>query len=279
MDHNADLITLNRGAAIFKAGEAATQVYILRSGLVSLCITRGDKMIELMKVSPGQMLGAEVLHDHSAMTWDYDAIASNDVELVPIDVKAARSWIECSPPLLKLFISALVAKNFEVARETLSLHVRQKDPMPCSPSRVTRLFAVLYHAAAYTGAEKNGAKVVVWSAFRKYCQRSFLESPVRLEQAVFILARLGIARLEMIPCETDPDGPEELGFVHFLDLEKVRRFYELNQKICSGKGSETINEAADPLYVAIAAEIEKWNVAGKVEMPSHASADKSRKAG
>jgi hypothetical protein len=266
MDLAADTITFNRGATIFKAGEPARQIYILRSGLVSICVYSSSKIIELATISPNQLIGAEALQGGSNV-WTYTAMAANDVELVPIAIEAARSWIECSPPLVKLFASSLLAKTAGVTRGTLESNIRQKDPMPCSNDRVTRLFGVLFHAATYTSTVKNGANVVVWSAFRKYCQRGFLESPVRLEQAVYILVHVGLARLEMIPCETDPEGPEEIGFVHFTDLAKVRTFYETFHRLQSAHVKDMIAEANDPLYTAIMTEIEKWNNNGKVQAP------------
>jgi CRP-like cAMP-binding protein len=266
MDFDANIIAFQRGATIFKAGDPARQIYVLKSGLVTLCIIRGDKLVELAKISPNQLIGAEALQS-GATAWTYGAIAANDVEIVPIALESARSWIDCCPPLLKLFATSLLAKTASVEAASLASLIKQKDPLPCSAERVTRLFAILYHAAAYTSTVKKDANVVVWSAFRKYCQRGFLESPVRLEQAIYILVRVGLAKLEMIPCETDPDGPEEIGFVHFTDLPKIRFFYETFHRLKKAAVKDMIAEANDPLYTAMMQEIEHWNTNGKVQSP------------
>jgi len=108
------------------------------------------------------------------------------------------------------FFSRIDRKQ-EVGWKALAGLRAEHDSTPCPPGRVTRLFAVIHQAATYTGTRKKGEVVVVWPTFKKYCQRTFLESPVRLEQAVNILVKLRLATLEMIPCETDPEAPDELG--------------------------------------------------------------------
>jgi hypothetical protein len=145
----------------------------------------------------------------------------------------------------------------------------EADPTPCAPARVVKLFATVYQVASYTGTYKNGAMVVTWPTFKRYAQRTFLESPVRLEQAVNILVKLGYARHEMIPCETDPDAPDEVGFVHFTDLDRVKRFFEYCRKVRNSPSDGHPLEA-DEANLAILREIAEWNSIGRVELSSAA---------
>ena len=215
--------TFRRGETIFKAGEPITQIYLIQSGLAAVSVLRGGKSIEIVQIGVGQILGEEALWGRKE--WSVSAVANNDVRALPVDVSQAFAMLGSGAPLMKIFLKGLVEKEHAWWNTLLEIK-SEADPTPCPPARVTQLFAVLHHAASYTGTKKKDATVVVWPSFKKYCQRTFLESPVRLEQAVYILVKLGAARLEMIPCETDPEAPDELGFVHFTDLDRVRNFNE-----------------------------------------------------
>ena len=264
-----------RGAALYQTGDAATQVFLIRAGLVSICLSWGDKLIEIARAAPPQLIGVEALHGSTIRMAT--AIASNDVEVVPIDVKVAREWIEKSPPLLRVFFTSLLAKSSVLSAEEFDSQLRHNDPTPCPASCITKLFAVIYHAASYTGMNKNGKISVVWSPFKKYCLRAFLESPVRLEQAVMILSMMGICKLDMVPVEDTKKKPqksrfaseseteekilEEIGTVHFLDIEKVRHLYESNHRV--SRGDKSIEPSAD--YTRLMDEIASWNSSGKVK--------------
>jgi hypothetical protein len=57
----------------------------------------------------------------------------------------------------------------------------------------------------------------------------FLESPKRLEQAANIFVKLGIAKYEWVKNEDDPEAPEEIGYVSFVDLSLIEQFFEFFQ--------------------------------------------------
>lgn len=217
----------SRGQAIYRAGEPVKQLYLLQSGVVSLELTHASGTLELIQVVAPQILGMEALWD--CQTWASSAIANNEVRLVELTVAEANALIDRGPPLIRLFMRSLLAREKNTLQQITESRLLA-DPTPCPPSQVIRLFASLYYVAKYTGTRKPAGSdevtTVVWPTFRKYAQQVFQESPVRLEQTVQLLAKLGISRLEMVKSETDPDAPEELGYVHFDRLEAVREFYE-----------------------------------------------------
>lgn len=254
-----------RGETIFKTGDPISQIFLIQSGLASVSIVRGGKAIEIAQIGVGQILGEEALWGHKQ--WGTTAVANNDVRAMPMEAAQAIAMLGSGAPLIKIFLKGLIEKERSWWSTLIEIK-SEADPTPCPPSRVTQLFAVLHQAATYTGTVKKGATVVVWPSFKKYCQRTFLESPVRLEQAVNILVKLGAAELEMIPCETDPEAPDELGFVHFKDLDRVRDFYQFYRsyyysKVHSGDNLPKTSDA----NLAILKEIAEWNKNGKVALP------------
>jgi hypothetical protein len=169
-------------------------------------------------------------------------------------------------PMIKAFVRGLLEKQRSWWSSLIDIKT-EVDPTPCPPERVTKLFAVIYQVASYTGTRKKNETTVVWPTFKKYCQRTFLESPVRLEQAVNILVKQGCARLEMIPCETDPEAPDELGFVHFSDLDRVKSFYEFYRALYFTPPKGDGLPQTDKANLAILREIDEWNKNGRVTLP------------
>lgn len=252
--------TFQRGEVIFKEDDPISCVYVVQAGIISLTVERGGTRIELSQVQTNQLLGEEALW--GADRWESDARANNEVTLMPIDLTTTLQLWRSALPLGRALGQSLVEKH---RRHTHALRELQMEsnPTPCPEERVTKLFAVLYHSAVYTGTHKPGKVTVVWPAFKKYCQRTFLESPVRLEQATYILVRLGYAELEFVPCETDPEAPDELGFVHFKNLEVVREFVDFHRKLMASNGKPP-ELKIDQAHQAILQLIELWNSKGKV---------------
>jgi CRP-like cAMP-binding protein len=249
---------LSRGEVIYKEDDPVDTVYLIQSGIVSISIERVGTTIEIGQAHAGELLGEEALW--GATHWTATARANNDVELVPLQANAALALWKQALPLARALGQSLIEKHRRTSQGLREMKM-EADPTPCPPGRVTKLFAVLYHVASYTGTPKKDKITVVWPAFKKYCQRVFLESPVRLEQATNILVKLGYAELEFVPCETDPEAPDELGFVHFKDLEVVKGFFEFHRKLRSRSERP---EEIDPVHRAILQAIDEWNAKGKV---------------
>ncbi|MCM0606391.1 MAG: Crp/Fnr family transcriptional regulator [Xanthomonadaceae bacterium] len=254
-----DVKQVKRGDPLFSADKQLTASYMIQSGLANLIAKKDGIPIEIVKAGIGHIVGEEIMW--GAKTYSTSCVAENDIKAKLIPLRQMLAQVEASSPVLKLFLRSLSEKQKQWWTELVTLKGKV-DTIPCPPEFITKLFAVIYHTASYTGEwKKSGNLVVVWPSFKKYCQRIFLESPVRLENAVYILVNSGITELEMIPCETDPDAPDELGFVHFKDIEKVKRFYEFTIKL---------NEfpTLDPgEFKTIIEGIAEWNRLGKITPP------------
>jgi CRP-like cAMP-binding protein len=216
-----DAKVFQRGERIYGLGEPAEKLFIVQSGMVSLTYTEGGRSLEVVRAIANSLIGEEVLC--GAPTYRLTAIAVNPTSVIEIPAAAGTALLDSAPAETRSLIRALAAKEDAVCRELKALKL-EDDTSTCPPELLAKLFAVVYQVASYTGADKKGARVVNWLAFRKYCQRIFLESPVRVEQVVYLLSRAQLAKLEMVKSETDPDGPEELGFVHFFNLDRLKRF-------------------------------------------------------
>ncbi len=253
-----------RGETLFSVGEPADRVYLLQSGIASVSVARAGRAVEISQVNAPQLLGQEALWGFA--TWGATAVANNDVRVIEVPIARAQELLSNGSPLLKVYGRAILAKQKAISESLLEIKL-ESDPVPCPPKRVTQLFAVIFHVSRQSGTRKGDSTTVVWPAFKKYAQRVFLESPVRLEQAVNLLVKLGLAQLEMVKCETDPEAPDELGFVHFNRLERVQAFFQAyRQHHYSGDPTALTEGDTDGINSAILREIEAWNRIGKVEV-------------
>lgn len=216
-----------RGEKIYTAGQTAEKVYILQTGLVSLTYTRGGRSLEITQAAAHSLIGEEALRGDP--TYGFTATAINPTSVIEIPAAAARALLEGADPEVRTFAHALEAKERNLILELTKLKL-EDDLTPCPPDLLGKLFSTIHLVVSYTGSDKKGARVVNWTSFKRYCQRVFLESPVRLEQAIYLLARIGAAKLEMVKNDTDPEGPEVLGFVHFYHLDRLASFFDFFQK-------------------------------------------------
>jgi len=211
----------NKGSHLFKQGEPARKLFLIQTGLVSVTMTRPSGQVEIFQAAAPQVIGIEALN--GAKTYENSAVALNDTFATEIPAETGIQALNGNQATLKLLTTGLLNKHNSIL--SVLRNMKLADTLtPCPPEAIPKLFASIFHVVSYTATPKDGMLKVVWPAFRKYCQRVFAESPVRLEQTIYLLSTLGYAKLEMVPSDTDPEAPEELGFVHFKDIDQLENF-------------------------------------------------------
>jgi hypothetical protein len=106
----------------------------------------------------------------------------------------------------------------------------EKDSSPCPEDQVAKAFGAVFHTANHKGDRSTAGRVIVdWNMMKQYNQRVMGEGPKRMEQVVNILVKLKLALYEMGKAPDNPDGPDEIQKVHFLDLGLLESFFEFYQ--------------------------------------------------
>jgi len=259
--------TYRKGETIFSSSEPCDRVFLLQSGLVSLFVQKGEDRVEVAKAAAPQIIGEEALWGGRGR--DVSAVALNDTQAIELSVAEAKSIIEGSPGIVKHLLRSVLKRQKDQSASVLAHALEEAEGDAFPNEAIHRVFAVIYHAAISTGKGRGDRLTVVWPAFRKYCHWGLRESPVRLERAIRILAKLGYAELEMVESETGPDAPPELGFVHFTEIHQVQSFYRYYQgRKNAGVGAtiEALEELRDlqlQSHLAILKEIRAWNESAK----------------
>lgn len=266
-DKRNPIKTFAKGQTLYKQGEPVRSVFFLQTGLVGMSVASQNGRVETYQATAPQVVGSEALQ--GASVYETTAVALNDTAVVEFPASVAAQTIVKTTPAFKFILMGMINKIAAIHAELRSIKL-QSDPTPCPPALTSKMFATVFHVVSYQGTKKGDALRIVWPSFRKYCQRVFGESPVRLEQFIYLLSTLGYAELEMVKSDTDPDGPEELGFVLFKDIAQLESFSEFFKKRLGALGPEKCMEVQDPCLQA--AEVLQRNFSGQ-------SVDQSGKRG
>lgn len=216
-----------KGEVIYKDGDKITSVYLIQSGGANQCLIRGKKTIDLYQLGSSHILGDQIILGQT--THPTSAIATTETKVLEIPVDALKQQYEGAPQMLKVIIKSL-ADRLRLAMNDVRSGKLEKDSSPCPEDQVAKVFGAVFHTANHKGDRSQPGRVVVdWNMMRQYSQRVMGESPKRLEQAINILVKLKLALYEMGKAPDNPDGPDEIQKVHFLDLGLVESFFEFYQ--------------------------------------------------
>lgn len=205
-----------KGETLFKEGDKAQNLFLIQSGQVAIQIVRG-KPIELFNMGVNQVLCDYVLSGQS--THPYTAVATTEVKALELPFDAVKQQVEQAPQVVKLMTKSSLDRLKLLQNELKSIRL-ERDSNPCPHDQLAKIFATVYHVARHKGETlKDGSLEVSWPLMKQYAQRLFLESPKRLEGAVKIFVRLGLAKFEMQKNEEDPEAPEEIGKVTFKNID------------------------------------------------------------
>lgn len=219
--------TYKKGEVLFKDGEKIQSVFLIQSGGVNQCLIRGKKTIDLFQLGSSQVLGEQILLGAGAHTTS--AVATTETKVLEIPLDSLKQQYDAAPPTLKVIIKSLAERLRQAMNDIRSTRM-EKDSVPCPEDQVAKVFGAIYHTAHHKGdASEKGRVTMEWNMMRQYCQRVMGESPKRLEQAINILVKQKLASYEMGKNIDNPEGPDEIQRVHFLDLDLVEAFFEFYQ--------------------------------------------------
>lgn len=225
----SNIKTVKKGETLFKEGEKINSLTLIQEGAVSLCIARPKKNVDLFQIGEKQILGESALSGGS--TYAFTALATKETKVLEIPVEMFKQQVDKSPEMVKVLIKS-IGDRLKVATTELKSSRMEKDSTPCPEDQVAKIYGTIFHTANHKGTkdEADRAKAVVdWTTMRQYAQRIFAESPKRLEQAICVLIKLKLASFEMGKAPDDPEGPDQIQKVQFLDLNAIEAFFEFYQ--------------------------------------------------
>ena len=104
----AELVKYNKGEVLFEAGATSREMYIIKSGLLSIYIKKKAQIIELATLSGGEVLGEMAFFDGAPRSASAKAL--NDTELLVVSFKDMDSQLKKLPSWLNSVISTILSR-------------------------------------------------------------------------------------------------------------------------------------------------------------------------
>lgn len=218
--------TLKRGELLIKEGEPIQNIYVIKSGKMSLFVERSGKKIEIMTVGPSQVLGEQALLNLARAQMS--AEATTETKLIEMPLEAMKSQYASAPAGMKLMMKSMV-DDLKVAQAAVRSFKMEQDKSPCPQVFITKIFCILNLVARHTGQvvpEKPLERIVDWNTLKLYTSRMFLDSPQRMRSLLDLLLKLKMAELKI---EKNENGEDELTRIHLFNIQLIEDFMEFYQ--------------------------------------------------
>lgn len=107
----AELVSVNKDEYLFRQGDVADSMYIVKSGKISLIITDGENVQEVDTATMGQLLGEMSLFDKQERSADAKAIMDS------VLVRLPYAKLEQELGQMPAWVQAVLKKLSEKIRE------------------------------------------------------------------------------------------------------------------------------------------------------------------
>lgn len=218
--------TLKRGELLFKEGEPIQNIYVIKSGKMSLFVERSGKKIEIMTAGPSQVLGEQALLNLARA--QVSAEAAMETKLIEMPLDAMKAQYVSSTAGMKLMMKSLV-DDLRVAQASVRSFKMEQDKSPCPQVFIPKIFSMLNLVARHAGQvvpEKPLERILDWNTLKLYTSRMFLDSPQRMRSLLDLLLKLKLAELKF---EKNENGDEELTRIHLFNVQLIEDFMEFYQ--------------------------------------------------
>jgi CRP-like cAMP-binding protein len=185
--------SIKQGSVLLKPGDKIKSVFLIQSGRISLCQSKGSKLVEIGQMTSGMSIGDEIVF--APLPWNLTALALRDSLIIEIPLEIMQEQVIRGNANTKVLLKALSDRSKVSYNELKTLKTNREVP-PCPADATAKVFGVIFHTARAVGKPQGDATVADWPEFLKYAFEVFDESQVRLEDAVNILSKLGYVKLE-----------------------------------------------------------------------------------
>jgi CRP-like cAMP-binding protein len=265
-----------RGDVIFAPGPGASSIYILQSGLVSVCVLK-EGCAQIQLVRPWQILKEDALMTGPASGTTAIALKDSQVLEVPVDI--VRSLVSAAPAPFGVLFKGLLERLKSASTELRSLRTN-RGAQPCHPDLTAKVFGVIFYTARYVGKKEGETVVASWKALKTYAVETFHEEETTLEEAIYALMKLGYAKPRTEKAEEAKKIPlsDQWTEVCFSNMTQIEAFFDFYQNYHFKGGYAALlktHEKSTELTQALVRLADNYKVdrAGMVTMPYKATVD------
>lgn len=193
---------LNAGDVLFREGDAATSMYVVKKGRMKVFKQKGNAEVELAVVGAGAMIGEMAFFDRKPRSASVKA--DLDAEVIELSFDSLQAHYEKLPEWLKALVKTINDHLREANKRIKNLEqVSEKGPgggssKGIAPYQANKLCAILTLVASRFGKADSvdGGLELPAGTLRKFTIQVFQEPTNKMQQLIGYLHGLGIMKYQ-----------------------------------------------------------------------------------
>jgi CRP-like cAMP-binding protein len=189
---------LAKGDLLFREGDPADAMYVIKSGRIAITKSKGSGEIILAEKTNGEMLGEMGFFDNKPRSAGAKAIA--DSEVISLPFAALHAQFKTFPEWLKAMVKTINGHLRETNQRLKNLETAANDNEEMFPPHmVTRLCGIISLIGFKSGEKADdGTMLIPYGVLRDYCIQIFQAPTNKLDKMMEVLQALQLMKVEDI---------------------------------------------------------------------------------
>lgn len=186
---------LKKGEILFREGDAADAMYVIKAGRIGITKAKGSAEILLAELIAGEMLGEMGFFDQKPRSAGAKALL--DSEVIALPFKALHAQFKTFPEWLKAMVKTINSNLRNANQRIKNLEtVQETDGEMFPPHLITRLCGIISLVGYKCGEKTPEGLVIPSGTLRTYTIQIFQQPTNRMQKMMQVLSGLGIMKVE-----------------------------------------------------------------------------------
>ncbi|MEK2688815.1 Crp/Fnr family transcriptional regulator [Bdellovibrio sp. GT3] len=174
---------------LFREGDAADAMYIIKSGLLAVTKTKGQSEVMLAEINPGAMVGEMGLFDNKPRSANVKAIKETEVIALPYD--SLNKQLDQLPVWVRAILKNLNETIRESNKKIKQLETANADEERFPPHVINKFMSILNFVFNKYGKPEATGVSISSVLLRNYTIQIFQEATNKMTAMVNALTELG----------------------------------------------------------------------------------------
>lgn len=192
--HVAEAKKLAKDTYLFREGDPADAMYILKTGLLAVTKTKGQSEVMLAEINPGSMVGEMGLFDNKPRSANVKAIKETEVIALPYD--SLNKQLDQLPVWVRAILKNLNETIRESNKKIKQLETANADEERFPPHVVNKLMSILNFVCMRYGKPEATGVSIPSGLLRNYTIQIFQEATNKMTSITTALTELGYMTVE-----------------------------------------------------------------------------------
>ena len=189
--------TVAKGDYLFREGDAAEDMFVIRDGRLAITKAKGTAEILLAEKGGGEVLGEMGFFDNRPRSAGARAIV--DTQVIALPFTALHAQFKTFPEWLKVMVKTISAQLRDANSRIKNLETNTQGEEEFLPGHlITRLTAIVSLIGYKSGTAVEGGLDVPYLTLRDYTIQVFQQPTNKLDRVLEVFQEMGLATFEDI---------------------------------------------------------------------------------